>query len=157
MSKVLKKLDSLIEIIGCVCFAGIIIVLTVNVFSDFIFGKRIPEADEIVQSFFVWVTYVGAGLLYKNGEQMKIDFIADMFPPVLRKINDIFVDIFTLVISGIMTYYAWILTAKSMIKKTPIAKIPYTFIDVALVIGFATMVLYIVVKLFCQLRSKGGN
>jgi len=157
MTKLLKKLDLFIEIIGCICFAGIVIFLMANVFCDFVFGRRMAEIDEIVQSFFVWVTYVGAGLLYKNGEQMQIDFLADMLPPKLKKINDVFVDLFTLGIACVMSYYAWVLSARSMVKMTPIARIPYAIIDFALVVGFFTMVFYIIVKLFCRISGKGGN
>lgn len=155
MNKIMKKLDICIEIIGCVCFAMMIIFTMSNVFSDWFVGKRFAQLDEIVQAFFVWVTYVGMGMLYKNGEQMHVDFLVNLFPPKLKRINEIFVDLFTLVISCAMFYYAWTLAMKSGNKTTAVMHISYMLIDFALVIGFFTMILYIVVKLINEVRNGG--
>ena len=154
MLKVMKKMDLVIEIIGCVCFAGMIICLMANVFCDYVFGRRFAEIDEVLKSFFVWVTYVGAGMLYKNGEQMQIDFLADKLPEKLRKTNDLFVDLFTLLISGVVCYYSWTLSIRSMVKTTAVAHIPYAIIDFALVVGFFTMFVYIIMKLICKISCN---
>ena len=155
LDKILKKLDICIEVIGCVAFALMIVFTMGNVLSDWTIGKRFAQLDEIVQSFFVWVTYVGMGVLYKNGEQMHVDFLVNLLPEKLRKVNDVFVDLFTLGISCIMFYQSWLLAAKSMNKTTAVMRIPYTLIDFALVIGFFTLSLYIVVRLIWMVRNGG--
>lgn len=157
MNKIMKKLDFCIEIIGCLSFAAMIIFTMGNVFSDWFAGKRFAELDEIVQTFFVWVTYVGMGVLYKNGEQMHVDFLVNLLPEKWKKVNEVFVDLFTLGISCIMFYLSWVLAAKSMNKTTAVLRIPYTIIDFALVIGFCTMVLYIIVKIVNDVRNGGGR
>ena len=95
------------------------------------------------------------GVLYKNGEQMHVDFLVNLLPEKLRKVNDVFVDLFTLGISCIMFYQSWLLAAKSMNKTTAVMRIPYTLIDFALVIGFFTLALYIVVRLIWMVRNGG--
>lgn len=155
MNKILRKLDICIEVIGCVSFAMMIIFTMGNVFSDWFVGKRFPHLDEIVQTFFVWVTYVGMGVLYKNGEQIQVDFLVNLFPPKLKKITEVFVDLFTLMISCIMFYLSWVLAAKSINKTTAVAHISYTIIDAALVVGFLAMILYIIAKLIEEIRNGG--
>lgn len=157
MNKVMKKLDLCIEIIGCVSFAAMIIFTMGNVFSDWFVGKRFAQLDEIVQSFFVWVTYVGMGMLYKNGEQMHVDFLVNMLPEKLRRMDEIFVDLFTLVISCFMFYFSWVLAMKSGNKTTAVMHISYQIIDFALVIGFFTMILYIIVKMINEVKEWGGR
>lgn len=155
MNKIMKKLDFCIEVLGCVSMVVMVVFTMANVFSDWFIGKRFAQLDEIVQSFFVWVTYVGMGLLYKNGEQMEVDFLVNLFPSKFQKINKFFVDLFTLVISVIMFYLSWTLAMKSGNKTTAVMHISYKIIDFSLVIGFFTTVLYIIVKMINDIKNGG--
>ena len=156
--KLFSKLDKGIDFIGCVSFASIFVFTSSNIVFEWFFDMRYPQVDEIVNTFFVWVTYVGAGLLYKNGEHISVDFIVKMMPEKIQRCCDIFVDVFSLFISVVMTNLAWKLAAKSFNKTTPVLRIPFTYIDFALVVGFFTLAAYIVAKLIEHVKQlKGGE
>lgn len=151
--KFFNKLDKGIDFIGCISFACILVFTSSNIAFAWFFDMRYPQIDELVNTFFVWVTYVGAGLLYKNDEHISVDFIVRMLPAKLQRVCDIFVDIFSLFISVIMTKLAWQLAAKSFNKTTPVMHIPFTVIDFALVIGFFTLAAYIIAKLVMHIKQ----
>lgn len=87
-----------------------------------------------------------------------MDFIVKMMPEKIQRCCDIFVDVFSLFISVVMTNLAWKLAAKSFNKTTPVLRIPFTYIDFALVVGFFTLAAYIVAKLIEHVKQlKGGE
>lgn len=151
--KFFNKLDKGIDFIGCISFACILVFTSSNVVFAWFFDMRYPQIDELVNTFFVWVTYVGAGLLYKNDEHISVDFVVRMLPAKLQHVCDILVDVFSLCISAVMTKLAWQLAAKSFNKTTPVLHIPFTIIDFALVIGFFTLAAYIIVKLIAHIKQ----
>lgn len=153
----LRKIEKGIDFIGSASLVLIVLLTSGNIVTNWLFDMRYPEVDDMVNTLFVWVTYISTGVLYKNGKQVTVDFVVDAMPPMAQKICNIFVDAFTLVISCVMTKLAWTLSLKSVNKTTPSMGIPYSIIDFALVVGFATMVVYIAVKLFVNIKELAGG
>lgn len=153
----LRKIEKSIDFIGCISLVLIVLLTSSNIITSWFFDMRYPAIDDMVNTFFVWVTYISTGVLYKNGEQVTVDFVVDSMPPKARKLCEVFVDVFTMFISCVMTKLAWELSIKSMNKTTPSLEIPYSIIDFALVVGFATMVVYIAAKLFFSIKELMGG
>lgn len=137
-------LHSLIDGVGCVAFAALLLMTLFNIASDWIYGRRYGQVEEIVSALFVWVVYVGAGLIYKRREHMSIDLFYNLLPKRAQAVMTVVIDALSLLISGVIAYYALLLTIKSTNKFTSVTKIPYVYIDLAVVIGFATLIYYIV-------------
>lgn len=155
MKNIMKKIDFCAELIGGIAFVLLILLTMANMISDWTVGKRFAEFDELVQSFFVWTTYIAMGVLYKNGEQIEVNFFVNMLSEKIRKIILIFVDVFSLLICSIMFYLSYDLAVRSITKTTAVLKLPYVFIDMALVIGFFLTDLNIVIRLASIV--KGGK
>ena len=67
------------------------------------------------------------------------------------------IDVVTLTVSLIITYFAVILTVRSTNKFTAILKIPYFFIDLAIVVGFASTAVYAARNIVNYFRSTQGT
>lgn len=145
-----QKLDRAVQAVedligGCMFF--IMMSFTgINVFIMFFGEKKIAGLDEIVLAAYVWITYIALGRHYKEHRCVSVDFLVQIMPPKVAKGIKIFRDAASVVISAVMVYYAAILTAASTNKLTNILKIPYSVIDVALVIGFTSIIVYTIFK-----------
>lgn len=148
-----QKVDQCVDFIGCISFACILVLICINIAVAWIFDMRYPQIDELVNAFFVWTTYVGAGLLYKNGEHISIDFIVKMLPVKVQSICNIIVDVVSFLITVVMTILSWQLVVKSVNKTTPVMHISFSLIDFALVIGFLTLAAYIIMKLITHIKQ----
>lgn len=154
---ILRKVEKLIDILGGISLALIVVLTSSNIITNWVAHMRYPEIDDLVNTLFVCVTYLGTGVLYKNGDQISVDFLVDSMPPRVQKAVNLFVDVVCLLISSIMAKLAWDLCMKSQHLSTPSLKIPYFIVDIPLVVGFATMAVYIVAKLVYQVMKRTGG
>ena len=123
-------------------FSVMVLLTMFNVASDWVVNRRYGEIQEFVLAAFVWVGYVGMGELYKSNEHISVDLLAKSLPEKGKRILSIIIDIIVMVISVIIMYFAIVLTLKSYTKYTAVLKIPYIYIDLAVVIGFTSTVIY---------------
>jgi hypothetical protein len=68
-------------------------------------------------------------------------------------IEQTIIDVIVLAFSGIVTYYAVLLTIRSVTKLTPVMKIPYCYIDAAIVFGAGTMVFFAVQRIIQNIKK----
>lgn len=155
----LQKLDRIVEkvenFIGGWMFFIMMFFTGINVFIMFSGGKKIPGLDEIVLGAYVWVTYIALGRHYKQHSCVSVDFLVKVMPPKIANVINIFRDIVAVIICAVMVYFGVILTVSSTDKLTNILKIPYTIFDAGLVVGFASIIAYIISKYIPV--KKGGQ
>jgi TRAP-type C4-dicarboxylate transport system permease small subunit len=126
----------------------------VNVLCDWLLGLKFGQIDEVILAVFVWSVYIGMGSLYKNDEHIRISFIANMVSPRIKKGILVFDDIVSFISSLVITFYAAKLMLKSFNKFTQVVKIRYFYIDMAVVLGFASLVMIILQKYMCNKVTK---
>ena len=145
-----QKLDKAVlmieDLIGGCMFFVMMAFTGVNVFLVLFGQKKIAGLDEIVLAAYVWITYIALGRHYKEHRCVSVDFLVQIMPPKVARGINVFRDVASVVISAVMVYYAVILTAASTTKLTNILKIPYSIIDIALVIGFTSIIVYTISK-----------
>lgn len=156
MKKRQLSLERIIDFVGCVTFALLLVLTLSNIFCDWLFGRRYGQIEEIVSALFVWVVYVGTGVLYKNKEHISVNLFVKLLPEKAQAAMDVVVDVLSLAISGVITYYALILALKSVRKFTSVMKIPYIYIDFAVVVGFGTLVLYVILGFARARRARSA-
>ena len=155
-------LDRLIYILGGGGLVVAILIYAYNIWDWWIFGKRVATADEIALMGLVWASYVGMGLLFRHRGHCTMDFVVEMCPPKWRPVLDIIRDVLILVVAVFTTYYSWKLSIKSINKLLTISKIPYFYCDIAFTVGYAHLVLVVIVNLIRSVlklftHEKGGE
>ena len=152
------SVDRLIDLIGSVMLGLMLVLSLFNVLSSWITKNRYGEVEELVLICFVWVVYIGMGLLYKTKEHISVSFLVQMLPPKGQKIISAVNDVIVFASSCIITCYAVKLTVKSVTKYPSVLKVPYCYIDAAVAAGFLTLIVYLLQKLLRYVRSrvKGG-
>jgi len=146
------KIGKMIDIIGSFMFSAMVLLTMFNVASDWMFNRRYGEIQEFVLAAFVWVGYVGMGELYKSDEHISVDLLGKSLPEKANRILSIFIDLIVMIISVIIMYFAIVLTLKSSTKYTAVLKIPYIYIDLAVVIGFTSTVIYAIQNIVKNIR-----
>lgn len=146
----LQKLDKTVkaieDFIGGWMFFVMMFFTGINVLLMFITGKRTAGLDEIVLGAYVWITYIAIGRHYKEHSCVSVDFLVRILPEKAAGIVNIFRDVASAVISAVMVYYSVKLTIVSTGQLTNILKISYSVFDMALVIGFTSIIVYIISK-----------
>ncbi len=147
------KLGSIINFIGGFMLLSTVLLTLFDVFGYWITGRSFAQVQELVLALFVWVVYAGMGELYKTGDQISIDLLEKILPPKANRIVQLIIDSIVLVFSITVTYYAVMLTIRSITKFTPVLKIQYCYIDAAVVLGAATMIFFSIQRIIRNLKT----
>ncbi len=158
MGKILKNLD---EVVAGIALALIVLCVTVNVVCRYVFGFIFNSAEELAMIAFVWCTYLGTAAAYRHDSHVGINVIVNLFPEGVRKVLDLFVHILVFVLNCVIFYLSIFLAKSSITKSTPILGMSYTFVNLALTLGFLLMMIYGVLKIAKTVQEimglKGGK
>ena len=140
MKKFICNLDAFLSGISLI----IIVLITVaGVIMRKFVGQPIAWLEEMQIFFFVWLVFLGGSLAFRMGNQVSIDLIAARLSGKSRNILEIIDYIVSIIVISYMLYGGWkLMHSPSVIRKvTPYFKIGYAWIDLAVPIGCALMIL----------------
>lgn len=92
-------------LVGAALFA-IVVLVCIQVFSRYFIGAPTPELAEISRLLFIWMTFLGAGLLVSRRELIVIDLLHDRLGGGTIQRLRILVDIATAVFLLVLAFYA---------------------------------------------------
>ena len=139
-------MDKVVDIVGGSLFFVMVMLTGFNVVSFWVTGRRYGQLEELVVSCLVWVTYLSLGQHYRDKECIRADFLLTALPPKGQKAVEVLTDLAALVIGGVILYFGLLLMLRSTDKHTGVLKICYFWIDLGLVLGFASLVFNIIWK-----------
>lgn len=139
MKKFLTDLDDWIAVI----FTSLIILVTVSgVFMRYFMNAPLQWLEEVTVLLFVWSIMLGAASALKHRGHISIDVFVVNFPENIQiaiKFLNHLVTLFVLTSLAVLGYQ---LAMKAGEKITPMLSIPYTYIDIAVPVGAAWMILH---------------
>ena len=75
----LKKLDRLEEVVAFIVLSGTVLAVLVGAIGRAI-GRPYPAAPEVAQLLLIWTVMLGADLVMKRGDHIRISAIPDALP-----------------------------------------------------------------------------
>lgn len=137
MSSFLKKFFlNMDDIIASISVILIIAITVLGVFMRFVVGDPLKWTEEASLALFVWLTFFGASSVMKRDEHISIDFLVEISPKPVQKLLVWFKYIVVmLVLIIVFMVLGYELAAHAWAKITPILRIHYTFIDLAVPAG----------------------
>jgi TRAP-type C4-dicarboxylate transport system permease small subunit len=128
--------------LGIVLMGFIITLACANVVMRYVFGRPWAWVEEITVFSFVWLTMFGATSVIMHEGHCSIDVLARKLSPGWRRALDVVVNVIVLITLGLLIYYGILLTIKGQTKLTPMLGIPYSYIDAAVPLACAVMMIY---------------
>ena len=139
---------------GMILMAAIILLANANVFMRYVVGKPWGWVEEVTVLIFVWLIMFGAAAVTMAEGHCTIDVLARKLPPGPRRVLDIVVYLLVIVTLCLMIWYGTKLTLSAGGKLTPMLGIPYTYIDAAIPVGCAIMLLNYLQLLWWTITGK---
>ncbi|MDR1269223.1 MAG: TRAP transporter small permease, partial [Planctomycetaceae bacterium] len=67
-----------------VLFAVILILMNVSIFYRYVLNNSLSWSDEAVRFAFVWFTFLGSAIVFRDNVHIRVDYFLEKMPPVLR-------------------------------------------------------------------------
>lgn len=126
--------------IGTIIFIFLMLLLTVQVFSRYIFGRSFTWTEELGTIMFIWLVYLGSCAAVLEQRHLKIDLILGFVKGRTRKFLLIFSNLVTLIFCGYIIFPLTkiIMTLAKRGSSTPLLGFPnwlaYSIIPVCMTI-----------------------
>ena len=137
-----KFLSNFEEIIAGIALIILIILVCINVILRFATSKSINWLEEIVFMCFAYIIFLGASAAFKRNLHSGIDLFVKKLPPKAQAVVSACTTVFLLITCIAITYLSFTYAAASGMKKTPILRIPYFYIDISATLGFGLMCIH---------------
>ena len=135
----------LLAAMACMVFA--------NVALRYLSGNSILWVEEASRYAMIWLTFIGCGLVLRYGGHIGIDALQDRFPrlaPALRAVIGALMLAFFLAMVWLGIVYAM----RTWSQTTPVMEIPVGAVYLAMPIGFALMIVHLLVMLSSYVRTR---
>ena len=158
MNRFLQKIErGLNGLLGLMGLAGIA-VMTLGVFTRYVFVIPLNWSDEFLRTMFVWSYFIGAAILVSSGGLMRLELLDDFLSSHghhTTKIGiGIFVELCMVGFFAFMTYYAFQLIHSYVLKGTTssTSNVPAWVLILGMAIGFVLIVILSIRNIIQYLR-----
>jgi len=74
------------EVLCAVLFAVMAVITFLNIISRYLLKYSFAFTEELVVSFFVWLTLLGTSIAFREQSHLGFSFLVDRLPPKIRRI-----------------------------------------------------------------------
>ncbi len=149
MASVKRFVDALTLVVERVLALVLILGISlnfINVVGRYLGGFTLTGVDEIEIYFLIWIAFLGAAVVTWRGEHLRMDVLLMAYPTWVRKAEAVFE---TLVMFVVTTFVAWqsylyVGRIHALGALSDIARIPTWIPHSAIMIGFASMAVLVV-------------
>lgn len=157
MRQVLWILDHIEEIVGGVFFVLIVLTVFLGVIFRFVLNSPLPWTIEFATIAFVWVVFLGSASAMKRQLHIGIDAVTRLAPAPLQEVLAIACNLLILWLLWFFVQGGWTFSFSAWSKITPVFKMPYTFVDLAIPVGSVFMAVRVLQQTYWRVRRLMGQ
>lgn len=153
MGPIKKLLHNLEEIVSGIFIAITVLSVTTNVLLRSIANITVSGIEEVATISFIWSVYIGAAACYKKKMHIGVDFLVALLPRTFQHLFKILIDAFLCLLIGTLFYLSVIFTGYSLNKPTSVLGISSAYVNSALIVSFALILIYSFKFLWDEIKS----
>ena len=123
--------------------------MAVMVFSNAVLRFSLEEsilwADELSRYLMIWATFLGSGLLFRQGAHIAVDNLQDFVPGPVGKALRLFIVVILMTFFISMVYVGSKYVLFQWNQLTPVTRLPFGFVYAAVPVGFLLMAYHLTV------------
>lgn len=153
MKKITDKLASCIAAIGGIAILAMTLIVLLQIIMRYVFNSPLTWSEEIARYIFIYVTFLGAGLLvYERGHL----FVEVIFSKISGKAKTVLIFIIDLIVL-LFSLYLLVSSRYSMRfahgSRSTALQIPMEYIGLSVMIGAVLMILFSVCHVIEDIRT----
>ncbi len=133
--------------------AAMALMVFANVVLRFLTDHSILWVEEVSRYLMIWLTFLGAGLVLRYGGHIGIDTLQDRLPRHAIAIRTV-IFIVMLAFFAVMLWLGIRYAAFTWGQTTPVMQIPIGAVYLAMPIGFALMIVHLLLMVASYVRAR---
>ena len=154
MSRLADRVLSAAEWLLVLAPAAMVIMVFGNVVLRYAFDSGITVSEELSRFLFVWLTFVGAVAVMRQGGHLGFDLVSRSLPRAGRQACRIVSDLLMLVCCVLFLVGAWSQTLLNLSNAAPVSGVPLGWAYAAAVVSALGLFTLIAADLLAALRNE---
>jgi TRAP-type C4-dicarboxylate transport system permease small subunit len=142
------------EILAAVTFISLCVSVSVQVIARYLFNHAFSWGEEFPIFIFLWVSFLAAAVAYRDGDHLSVDFIAQKYPPKVRRVVHYTNLLLCLAFVLLIVYFEGKMTWSTRTSTFVVMKISKAFCYVGIPVSCLMMAVFIVEKLIKPYRDS---
>ena len=139
--------------------AAITVIVALGVFFRFVLNNSLPWTEEVAKFVMVWLAFIGAPVVLKEGGHIAIDFIPARLPTRLGHALLMVIQIVVMVVLAVLVFQGWALAWNALPQVAATVEVSLFYIFLAVPIGSAlmlTVAFELMLRQAAAIRSPGS-
>ena len=119
------------------------VIVFTNVSLRYLTNYSIPWAEEVARYLMIWMTFLGAGLTLRYGGHVAITNLMDALSPRGQRLLRAVIVVGLLAFFVVMIWVGYNYAMRMRFQLTPATRIPFSTIYAAIPVGFALLVVHL--------------
>lgn len=128
------------ELLASIAISIVVISAFYGVISRYILNNPVAWSNEVATIAFTWTVFLGAAAAWKNNKHIHLDLVYNFFPNKIKIISDWLKNIILIVFIAFALYLSIQFTITAYNKPTAILRIPFSYVDLPVVIFFSSII-----------------
>lgn len=154
LNKICDHINKIIEYITVILLAGIVTALFAQVVFRFVFHTGLTWSEELSRYLHMWITFLGASIIFKEKKHLKLTFFLDILPEKIRKVFDMFNQLFLIFFFTLIMYHSVPLIKVVKRQLTPAMEVSTAWVYLSLPVGAFFMMIQVLRHLLNRKNTK---
>ena len=128
------------ELLASIAISIVVISAFYGVISRYILNNPVAWSNEVATIAFTWTVFLGAAAAWKSNKHIHLDLVYNFFPNKIKIISDWLKNIILILFIAFALYLSIQFTITAYNKPTAILRIPFSYVDVPVVIFFSSII-----------------
>ena len=129
------------ELLASAAITIVVLSAFYGVISRYILNNPVAWSNEIATIAFTWTVFLGAAAAWKYDKHIHLDLVYDFFPKRIKIVSDWLKNLILAVFFVFVLYLSIQFTITAYNKPTAILRIPFSYVDVPVVIFFISIII----------------
>ena len=154
---VYKGLERIIRYLVLVLLSLMVIIVFANVVSRYYLHFSLAWSEEVARFMLVWLVFLGSFLAYVNDEHLGLDILVKKFPPLLRKIVALGVNLRLICSLYAVMEGGYLMMIANFDWLSSAAEIPQGYVYLIIPVSCGLMILQTILKSYYILTDRSSS
>lgn len=127
------------EMLAVIALCVVVAAVSYGVITRYVTATSATWATELAGLAFTWVVFLGAAAAMRHGMHVSIDAVTRLLPASVARLIAAAMNILVLVFLAYTTYLAISIMIDAYHRPSPVLRISFTWVYLAVVLGFGSM------------------
>lgn len=157
MTTFLNFLEQLIRGLAAVCLASVLVLVTAQIASRFLFNFSLAAASELSIYSMIWCVFLSSAVAFRHGDHIAMEVVRHALPKALHRWLEIIVYAAVTLFLLIIVVKGYDLSLRAMRQISTAAGMPVGYVSMAMPICSVLALIFLTEKTIKQFKETSEN